>query len=155
MRPNQTIVRFQDGRVIKGYTYNLNPSKYHFHLFPIGDASAKGTEVWLRDVKAVFFTRDLTGDPEYRERKDFEQEERPGYRRVRVIFADGEMLCGYTTRYDSGANGFYFVPADAGSNNLRVFAVFAGVREIAYVEPGDGEAGAVAQLPDSSASATV
>lgn len=137
MKPNYTVVRFQDGRTLKGYTYNLNPSKYHFHVFPIDDPEAKGTEVWLRDVKAVFFTRDLAGNPDYHERKEFEIDQPSGFRRIRVTFTDGEILYGSTTRYDSGANGFYLLPADPQSNNLRVFAVLAAVREVTYLPAED------------------
>lgn len=124
------VVRCADGRVLKGYTYDFGADTPRFHLVPTEEALGEGTEVWMKDLKAVFFVRSFEGNPEYAESKDLYQERPPGTRKVMVEFEDGEMLFGYTKRYDPGQPGFFFSPIDPNSNNVRVFAVFAAVSSV-------------------------
>jgi len=128
--PGNVVVRYVDGRVLKGYTSDFGADTPRFHIVPTETALGQGTEVWLKDLKAVFFVRSFEGNPEYAESKDLDQERPPGTRKVMVEFEDGELLVGYTQRYDPRGPGFFFFPMDPNSNNVRVFAVFAAVSSV-------------------------
>ena len=87
----------------------------------------------IKDLKAVFFVRDFGGDPSYHERKQFAEGERTPGRRVQVAFKDGEVLVGTTLGYNPGRPGFFFIPVDPKSNNLKVFAVAAAVTNVRFL----------------------
>ena len=58
---NKVVVRYLDGRVLKGMTEDFFPNRPLFHLRPL---DSQGTvDVRSRDLKAVFFVRDFAGDP--------------------------------------------------------------------------------------------
>jgi hypothetical protein len=117
--------------VIKGYSYDFSVDAPRFQLYPLGGQAKRRTiEAHVRDLKAVFFVRDFVGDPQYAERQVFAEGERPLGRKVEVVFIDGEVLTGYTLGYDQQRPGFFLFPADARSNNLRIFVVSAAVREV-------------------------
>lgn len=130
MEPAKVVARFADGRVLKGYTRDFWPDGSRFHLDPAGARAPRPVEVALDELKAVFFVRDFAGDPGYRERKAFEPGRRYPGRKLAVVFADGEVLLGYTMSYEPGRRGFFLFPADPGGNNLRVFAVTRAVRQV-------------------------
>ena len=65
----------------------------------------------MKDLKAIFFVRDFTGDPQYNERKIFlEGENSPG-RKLEVTYIDDELLVGSTLGYDPSRKGFFLFPA--------------------------------------------
>lgn len=60
----KVVARYVDRRLIKGTTYDFQRGRPRFHVFPEprpSDATAIG--VTVSDLKAVFFVRDLVGDP--------------------------------------------------------------------------------------------
>lgn len=130
------VVRYADGRIIKGYSQNFYPDKPTFHLVPSVAGfsfSDEAIEVWVQDLKAVFFVRDFAGDPSYNERKKFLDGERPPGRKVEVTFKDSEVLVGSTVGYDRTRPAFFFIPADPKSNNERVFVVCAAVTKVRFL----------------------
>lgn len=132
MELRKVVLRYRDGRVLKGSTLDFAPHKARFHLFPVG-SPAQAIEVAVQELKAIFFVRDFAGSPEYQEQKHFPEGRRPPGRKVEVMFEDGEVLVGYTVSYDPQRPGFVLVPADPQSNNLSVFVVLAGVRKVSYL----------------------
>jgi hypothetical protein len=87
-----------------------------------------GIEVFLKDLKALFFVRAFDGDPAHTESKDLYQARPPGTRKVSVTCRDGEELVGYTRHFDRHRAGLFFTPLDSRSNNNpRVFAVYGAV----------------------------
>lgn len=130
----KVIVRYVDGRVVKGFTQDFFPNKDRFHLQVLGAASGNGLElILLKDLKAIFFVKDFGGDPSRNERKAFLEGERAQGRKVQVTFKDGEKLVGTTLGYDPQRPGFFFVPVDNKSNNMRVFAVQSAVEFVHYI----------------------
>ena len=118
----KVVVRYIDGRVIKGTTLNFDPQKPTFSL-RLHDAptSEERVPVRLSELKAVFFVRDFAGNPDYNDSKDFV---RPlTGRRMAVRFADGESLVGASLTYDETRDGFFLFPADSQSNNERVYVL--------------------------------
>ncbi|OPX97393.1 MAG: hypothetical protein A4E62_01520 [Syntrophorhabdus sp. PtaU1.Bin002] len=132
MEPVKVVVRFGDGRVVKGVTQDFFPNKDRFHLHPTSDTSGNATEVCIRDLKAIFFVRDFSGNPDYSERKSYLEGEKSQGRKVEVTFTDGEILAGSTLGYDPNRQGFFVFPVDPTSNNARVYAVTTAVKGVRY-----------------------
>ncbi len=130
------VVHYMNGRVIKGYSYDFYPNKPHFHLLPpIAGFSFtdEAVEVMVEDLKAVFFVKDFAGNPSYNERRYFAPDARPPGRKVAVKFRDGETLVGSTVGYEPKRPGFFLIPADPKSNNLRVFVVAKAVTAFRFL----------------------
>jgi hypothetical protein len=131
---NKVVVRFADGRLLKGMTADFFPGKDIFHVTTTsGMGATESAEVHARDLKALFFVKDLDGDPDYRERKEFDPSRPPAGRRIRVVFKDGEVMVGTTTGYQPGRPGFFLEPADPGSNNERCYVVAAATESISFL----------------------
>ena len=114
----RVVARFRNGKVVRGYTNDFHPSKAHLHL-TAEDKPGETLFVALSQLKAVFFVRDFSGDPSRTDRTEFANSQ-PG-RKVEVAFEDGEVLRGTTLAYRADGSGFFVHPADANSNNMRVF----------------------------------
>ncbi|MGH7792814.1 MAG: DUF6982 domain-containing protein [Thermodesulfobacteriota bacterium] len=128
------VARYKDGGVIKGYTQNFNSNRPHFHLFPVDTGfSSKAVEVIINDLKAVFFVSDFTGNPQYNERKEFTQNDKPLGQKVEVTFVDGEILVGSTMGYNPQRPGFFLFLVDSKSNNQRVFVVSSAVKNVRFL----------------------
>ena len=125
------VVRYADGRTVKGHTQDFAPNKPQFHLFPAAAGpSGEAVTVLVKELKAVFFVKDFEGNPQYKEQKQFAEGARPSGRKVEVTFADGEVLVGSTMGYDPQRPGFFLFPADHETNNLRVFVVSAAASKV-------------------------
>jgi hypothetical protein len=133
MEPVKVVLRYIDGRVVKGFTQDFSPNKDRFHFYQVDKSSAEAIEVMMKDLKAVFFVQDFAGNSQYDERKNYAEGEKPQGRKVEVTFIDGEVLVGSTLGYDPKRIGFFFFPVDPKSNNLRVFAVSAAVKGVRYI----------------------
>ncbi len=133
-RMNKVVVRFADGRMLKGVTADFVPAKDQFH---VSDRSAPvGTRpvvVNTKELKALFFVKDYAGDPRHSDRKKFDPARASVGRRIKAVFKDGEVLVGTTQGYQPGRPGFFLVPADPDSNNERCYVVAAATRQIAFV----------------------
>lgn len=81
----------------------------------------------------MFFVRDFVGDPSSNERKHFAEGGRPPGRKMEVRFLDGEVLAGTTMGYDRHRPGFFLIPADPKSNNLKVFVVSRAVTSVRFL----------------------
>ena len=129
----KVVVRYSDGRLIKGSTQDFYPNKERFHLIPADDPPCRAIEVSMNDLKAIFMVRDFTGDPLYKERKKYIEGEKPSGRKVEVTFKDGEVLVGSTLGYDPKRQGFFIFPADPKSNSIRVYVVSSAVEKVRYL----------------------
>jgi hypothetical protein len=129
----KVVVRYSDGRLIKGFTHDFFPNKERFHLIPADNPSGGAIEVSTNDLKAIFMVRDFIGDPLFKERRNYIEEEKPSGRKVEVTFTDGEVLVGSTLGYDPKRQGFFIFPADPKSNNIRVYVVSFAVEKVRYL----------------------
>jgi hypothetical protein len=130
----KVVIRYADGRVVKGYTRDFFPNKTSFHLELVyGDSKGKVIEVELQELKAVFFVKDFLGNRSYDERKSFLDGQQFTGRKVQVLFKDGELLIGSTVGYDPQRHGFFFFPADPETNNLKIYAVTSAVSKIEFL----------------------
>jgi len=129
---NRIVVRYQDGRLTKGFTTDFMPNKDVFHVTP-SDAlpGAKTVTVNMLELKAVFFVKDFGGNREYHD-KAIVDEHIHG-RKIEVIFRDGETIGGKTEGYNPQKLGFFMVPGDPASNNIRVFVVNANTQHVRFM----------------------
>ncbi len=131
---NKVVARYQDGRVLKGITNDFLPTKNDFHLFLDGaPPGSKPIMVRVSDLKAVFFVKDYAGDPKHQESNALPASGKVMGRKIHVVFKDGEVLDGTTQGYDRSRPGFFVIPVDAESNNLRVYVVSAAAVEVSFI----------------------
>lgn len=131
----KVVARYLDGRLVKGYTFDFGPAQTRFHVFAEPSATGPSTRILLLELKALFFVRDFAGDPAHQEARQFA----PGDagRHVEVRFRDGEVMIGTVGGMSTDDPGFFLVPADPDSNNLRVYVVAAATRAV-YPLPAAG-----------------
>ena len=127
---NRIVVRYRDGRIVKGFTTDFLPTKDVFHVTTTEGKSSRPLDVRVSELKAVFFVKDFAGNPTYNDRKSFDPSKPVTGRKIRVVFEDGELLMGTTQGYQPGRPGFFVFPADPKSNNDRCFVVSAAVKEV-------------------------
>ncbi|MBJ6752129.1 DUF6982 domain-containing protein [Geomonas anaerohicana] len=123
------VVRYADGRVVKGTTEDLAANKMLFHLTEA--ETGKRYEVNVDQLKAIFFVKSFEGNHEYQERLDVD---RVGLgKKIKVCFKDGETLVGYTQGFSPARATFIVFPCDPDSNNEKVFVVTAAADKVEFV----------------------
>jgi hypothetical protein len=127
MAGSQVVVRYRDGGVLKGTTRNFLPARDGFH---VQTAAGETVPVSQSQLKAIFFVRDFFGNPKHDEKKDFDPAWPALGRKLRVEFADGEVLLGTTQGWQPSRPGFFMFPADVRSNNERCFVITAATRQV-------------------------
>ena len=126
------VVRYKDGRLVKGFSHDFNPTRAQFAIWPSVNAPEhEGILVPVSVLKAVFFVREFRGDSSYVEERTFDQA--PHGRRMEVTFFDNEVLVGTTLTYRPDGQGFFLSPADPRANNIRVFVVTSAVRHVRFL----------------------
>jgi hypothetical protein len=128
---NEVVVRFRDGSVTKGYTYDFNSNRDFFHVAEL-NGNKRTTEVSVLLLKAIFFVKTFEGNKAHRTFEDFTRESlknTPGLK-VKVTFSDGEVMYGSTHGYAPNRKGFFIFPANKDSNNERVFIVRESTSEV-------------------------
>ncbi|MGH7535433.1 MAG: DUF6982 domain-containing protein [Gemmatimonadales bacterium] len=150
----KVVARYADGRLVKGYTFDFGPSQSRFHVFEQPSASGPSTQVLVRELKAVFFVRDLVGNPARQDGQKFPSGEATAGSHVEVRFHDGEVMVGTADSLTTDSMGFFLIPADPESNNLRAYVVAAATRAVYPLEPVvRSRAGASAIRADRAVSA--
>ena len=134
MEARKIVARFQNGKIVKGYTQNFFPNRPVFHVLPM-DATSKAdpVEIQVSELKAVFFVRDFVGNKGHDERKGLAPGEKVQGRLIEVIFRDGEVLVGSTTGYDPKRPGFFFFSIDPKSNNMKVYILSSAIRGVRFL----------------------
>lgn len=128
----RVVIRFVDGKLLRGYSNNFHPDAAHLHLSPEVNCSTDARLfVPMARLKAVFFVRDLDGNADHVDSNVFDHT--PRARKLEVTFRDGEVMAGSTLNYKPGGQGFYLTPANSRGNNQRVFVVLAAVRHLRFL----------------------
>jgi hypothetical protein len=130
---NKVVVRYKNGKILKGYTHDFSPAARDFHLIsetPGDKGKTYGVET--AELKAVFFVKTLNGNKAYHERKQFRDTDSTRLRglKIKVKFTDGEVMRGTTLGYNKAKKGFFIIPVDPEENNDRVYVVADAVREV-------------------------
>lgn len=138
----KAVVRFADGRLLKGYLRDFSPDGESFSVEDAG--SGVGHTVDISSIKALFFVKDFGGDPEYNEKKSYGMTRSKG-NRVFIKFRDGESMVGFLegdvpwekgfflSKKSTGNKGFYLLPVDEDSNNIKVFVVASYIHDVTVV----------------------
>ncbi|MCE5195320.1 MAG: hypothetical protein LLF28_07745 [Nitrospiraceae bacterium] len=135
----KVVLRFNDGKVLKGHIENFSETSSEV-IFE--DSDGKGIlSVSLDKLKAIFFVKSFEGDSKYIEKKKYGIRQTEG-RKIYIKFADGESLVGYVkgdtpwgkgffiSKPDEKLKGFFLIPTDTDSNNIRTFVVRSSVKDI-------------------------
>jgi len=129
------VVRYLDGRVVKGYTERFDPDTFHLHLrqAPNGGTSEEVyADVRLEDLKAIFFVRTFEGNLHCRARREFIKEEESYGDRVEVTFRDGEVMRGFRLDHYPRQSGFFLLPPDPRGNNILIFVISKAVKDLSF-----------------------
>ena len=128
MEKSKIVVRRKDGTVVKGKTNDFFPNKSTFHL---STEDGYTEEFDVGELKAIFFVKTYEGDKSHE--YHYSDTIPGGGRKIRVRFADGEVMVGYTQAYSPNRQGFLMTPADLEGNNERVFVVMSATAEVEFL----------------------
>lgn len=133
----KVILRFLDGKMLKGYIRDLKISEEDLYL---EDESNHQLKVRLKELKAIFYVKKFEGERGHMEKKTFSGIP-AGAKRVYVKFKDGETIMGTMEGeipWDKGfflesmkEKAFTIIPVDEGSNNIRIVVVTTAVEDVA------------------------
>ena len=116
---NKIVVRYKDGRVIKGTSHDIQPTRPTFHV-RAGDGKVQ--KINLSDLKAVFYVKTLEGNSTHQEdlKPNPEDIRSRGSSVVAMRFADGENMVCLVNGLPGNRPYFFVAPVDARSNNIRI-----------------------------------
>jgi hypothetical protein len=132
---HKVVAHFLDGRLVKGLSCSVAPDHPVCHVRP----PDQGTRaVPLAELKALFFVKDLAGNSDYRDQQVVGPADHraAGATRLQITFRDGEQLVARAPTYEANRGLFSVLPADPGSNNVRILVNRVAVASI-VVLPGD------------------
>lgn len=126
---NLVVARYLDGKLLKGTSLDVDPTRPTFHVRPMEGSTA---EVKLKELKALFFVRSLEGDMARHEvhALDPADPRAKGSTPVALHFPDGEVMIGLTNRFPPNRPFFFIVPVDASSNNIRILVNRSAVKKM-------------------------
>jgi len=134
MELSKIVMRFADGRVLKGYTEDFIPDSPTFHFYKKDPKiSSDPLEVLVEDLKGIFFVRDFQGNPKSREPKKIPEGMKLIGRKIEVTFKDKEVMVGSTLDYNPQRNGFFLFPMNRHSNNIMIFVVSQAVLNVRFL----------------------
>jgi hypothetical protein len=113
------VAHFTDGRIIKGTSLDALPGNPKCHIRTKDQGIV---EVMYSDLKALYFVKNLDGNPGYRDAKEAEEGDARlrGSKQIRIRFRDGEEMVGLANAFPPTKSFFFTMPIDAKSNNRRV-----------------------------------
>ena len=129
-KDNLVVARHRSGEVVKGYTRDFFPDRPVFHVLPKG--SQISMQIKTAELKGLFFVKDLLGNRLRNKGRRFPAVDQGPHtgRRIAVLFEDGELLVGYAQTYSPERPGFFVFPADANSNNIRIYVLRAATKQV-------------------------
>ncbi|UCD32410.1 MAG: hypothetical protein JSW04_01630 [Desulfobacterales bacterium] len=128
MKPNKVVIRFNDGRILKGNTSDFFPNKNRFHLTHL---DGKIEEIDIGALKAVFFVKNFKGNKYHQ--KSYDDKVHGAGRKIKVDFNDNESIIGYALGYSPDRQGFFMTPGDVEGNNERIFVVRSATKNIEFL----------------------
>ncbi|MBU1487268.1 hypothetical protein KKH56_04365 [bacterium] len=132
----KVVVRYIDGRMLKGTTLDFSPDRDFFHLDVLQTDKEDKEEdlgiknIAIKDLKAIFFVESLAGKSVYKERDGFLSGDERRERRIIIEFHDGEKMHVTSLGFSRGKRGFFVNPVDPESNNIRIFVVASAAKKI-------------------------
>ena len=133
MLKKKVVVKYQGGKIIKGWIEDFRPDRDTFILFPLIEYSEEEMlEIKFSSLKAVFFVKDFAGNKNYKKVRKFDVKTKvmPGHRKLIVKFKDGENFYGTCHSYGRYKVGFFVYPVDPKDNNERIFIIHSAVESL-------------------------
>jgi small nuclear ribonucleoprotein (snRNP)-like protein len=136
---NRVVVRFSNGKILKGYVRNFVANENFILLEEVGTKTEKS--IPFDELKAIFFVKTFEGVSGYRDKKAYGIRQSTG-RKVYLRFNDGESMVGFLegevpwkkgfflSKPTSRVKGFFLIPVDSESNNIKVFVVGSSIKDI-------------------------
>ena len=135
---NLVVARFKDGRVCKGITRDFSSDAEFFHISGVDPPpGSQPRRIWLSDLKALFWVKDLNGNPHHPNRIPPQPEAEPGETLAVVRFNDDEILPGHTLDYAGIGKGFFLIPAEPEANNTCAFVLQDATRTVRLGRPDE------------------
>jgi hypothetical protein len=126
------VLRCLGGQLLRGYSNDFHPDRAHLYLCPtLTCSAAERLLVPTMRVKAVFFVKDLQGQPGRVDDNTFDHQ--PRGRKIEVTFQDGEVMIGSTLTYKPDGRGFFLQPANSQGNYLRIYVVTAAIKHMRFL----------------------
>jgi len=134
MIANKIVVKYKNGKIVKGWSTDFGPNKEIFHLHPLEEYGKDVLGIKTSSIKAVFFVKDYKGNKDYKKARTFDNFPKgiPTERKIVIIFKDGENFYGTTHSYNPERKGFYVYPIDPKDNNERVFVINPAVNSVKF-----------------------
>jgi hypothetical protein len=139
---DKTVLRFNDGRILRGYVRDFSPSA---DIVTFHEAETdKVLTVDIRQLKAVFFVKSFVGDSHYKEKKAYGISKLKGHK-IFIKFKDKEDMVGFLegdlpwekgfflSKHEDSVKGFFILPVDKDSNNIKVFVVSSSVIDVTVI----------------------
>ncbi|MCG2791589.1 MAG: hypothetical protein L6305_07555 [Actinomycetia bacterium] len=133
MLKKKVVVKYKDGKIIKGWIEDFRPDRETFILFPLIEYNEEERlEIKFSSLKAVFFIKDFIGDKNYKKVRTFDVEFKitSSQRKLIVNFKDGEHLYGTSHGYGRYKIGFFVYPVDPKDNSDRIFVVHSAAESV-------------------------
>lgn len=133
----KVVLHFTDGKTLRGYLKSINPGSEIISI----ETKEGEKKVNLSDLKAIYFVKTFKGARTYQEKKLYGLTRAKG-KRILVKFKDGEFLTGFLEgsipwkkgffldHPDPSLKGFFILPTDEGSNNIKIFVINSSVEEV-------------------------
>jgi small nuclear ribonucleoprotein (snRNP)-like protein len=138
----KVVLRFNSGATLKGKLLDFSLKSESLFFKKISEKDK--TVIDIKELKAIFFVKSFKGKLNYRERKTYTARNTHN-KKVFVKFKDGESLTGYlegSVPWEKGfflssekmkLKGFFILPTDKDSNNIKIFIVNSSVRDVTVV----------------------
>jgi len=133
MLKKKTVVKYQDGEIIKGWIEEFKPERESFILLPLIEYSEEERmEIKFSSLKAIFFVKDYIGNKDYKKVRTFNVDLKitPSQRKLLVNFLDGEHLYGTSHSYGRYKVGFFVYPIDPKDNSERIFVIHKAIESV-------------------------
>lgn len=128
----EVVGKCRDGRLVRGYTNDFDPSKAYLHVSS-SPLAEQAQFVPMTQLDALFFMRDA-GQPG---RGELDMEETATAanfgRKVAVTLPNGQELIGSTLGYDRDNTGFFVHLIDTHLGTTRVFVTQSGIRNVRFL----------------------
>ena len=133
MIKKKVVIKYKDGKMLKGWVEEFKPQRESFILFPLFEYSKeKNLVINFESLKAVFFVKDFIGKKDYQKVRTFNIDINitPTQRKITVNFLDNERLYGTCLTYGRYKKGFFVFPIDPKDNNERIFVVHSSTKNV-------------------------
>lgn len=139
---DKAVLRFNDGKILKGYIREFAPDSAMVVLK--GTETAETVSVDVQQLKAVFFVKSFAGNRSHREKKSYAAT-KPKGNKIFIKFTDGENFVGFLegglpwdkgfflSSHEKAQKGFFMLPTDEDSNNMKVFVFAASVTDATVI----------------------